>query len=211
MKGYDLENHPGGRQFVRTDDSAQTAMTWYEAAHYCDWLSEQEKIPREQWCYDPKGGVYGPGMKAKDKFWQLTGYRLPTEAEWEFACRAGTETSRYFGVTEALLPRYAWFTANGENHVWPTCRLEPSDLGLFDMLGNAVEWCFDRSGGYPVATDEVIEDTPSTQPVEATEPRVMRGGAFFYPPQNVRSAFRGNDVPVHRDQYIGFRPARTCL
>ncbi len=69
---------------VLTDDSAQTAIGWVEAVHYCDWLSEQEKIPRDQWCYDPKDGVYGPGMKAKDRFWDLTGYRLPTQAEWEF-------------------------------------------------------------------------------------------------------------------------------
>ena len=72
VKGVYLANHPGLRQVVRTDDSPQTALTWYEAAHYCDWLSEQENIPRDQWCYDPKGGAYVAGMKAKEKFWELT-------------------------------------------------------------------------------------------------------------------------------------------
>lgn len=209
VKGLDLANHRELRQIVRTDDSPQTAMTWYEAAHYCDWLSEQEKIPRAQWCYDPKGGTYGPGMKAKEKCWESTGYRLPTEAEWEFTCRGGTVTSRYYGLTERLLPQYAWYLANGENHAWPTAALEPNDLGLFDMLGNAQEWCFDRFGGYPEQKDKVFEDTPSTQPVEAAETRVLRGGAFDDQPSNVRSASRIASRPVGRNPTIGFRPART--
>jgi eukaryotic-like serine/threonine-protein kinase len=209
IKGFDLANRPQLRQFVRTDDSPQTAVTWYEAAHYCDWLSEQEKISRDQWCYDPKGGAYGPGMKAKDKFWDLTGYRLPTEAEWEFACRAGTVTSRYHGLTERLLPQYAWFLTDGENHAWPTATLEPNDLGLFDMLGNAMEWCFDRYSDYPEQKDKVFEDTPPTQPVEAAETRVWRGGAFLYLPSFVRSAFRDSYQPDQRNNSFGFRPART--
>ncbi len=212
VKGFDLANNPQLRQIVRTDDSPQTGITWYEAAHYCDWLSEQEKIPKEQWCYDPKGGAYGPGMKAKEKFWKFTGYRLPTEVEWEFACRGGTVTSRYYGLSERLLPQYAWYLANGENHAWPTATLEPkepNDFGLFDMLGNAMEWCFDRFGGYPEQKDKVFEDNPSTQPVEAAESRVLRGGSFNFQPSIVRSAYRSGDPPDDRLYSIGFRPART--
>ena len=211
VKGFDPANDPLFRDYVRTDDSAQIGVSWCEAAHYCDWLSEQEKIPREQWCYDPKGGVYGPGMKAKDKFWELKGYRLPTQAEWEFACRAGTVTSRYYGLSEQLLPHYARFVANSENHAWPTGTLEPNDWGLFDMLGNAGELCFDAlSSGYRKGQDKVFEDTPTTEPVEGTALRAVRGGSFGSEEFGVRSGRRTNGAsPLARTNHAGFRPART--
>ncbi len=158
---FDPANGPVYRYYVLTDDSAQTGMSWCEAAHYCDWLSEREKIPRNQWCYDPKDGVYGPGMTAKDRFWELTGYRLPTQAEWEFACRAGTVTSRYYGASDQLLPHYARFLANSEEHTWPVGTLEPNDLGSFDMLGNASEMCFDVSSNDRKGLGNVFEDAPT--------------------------------------------------
>jgi serine/threonine protein kinase/formylglycine-generating enzyme required for sulfatase activity len=197
-------------QWVKTDDSPQIGMTWYEAAAYCDWLSEQSKIDRSQWCYDPKGGVYGPGMKPKDKFWELIGYRLPTEAEWEYACRSGTVTSRYHGPTENLLPKYAWYQADSRERTWPGGSLKPNDLGLFDMLGNALEWCFDSYENYPDQPDKVFEDTPGTKPLAVVDRRVARGGAWAYGPPSVRSATRDFHPPDHRASYVGFRPARTC-
>jgi len=209
VKGYGLVDNPEYAPIVRTDDSPQTALTWYEAAHYCDWLSEQEKIPREQWCYDPKGGAYSPGMKAKDRFWDLTGYRLPTEAEWEFACRAGTVTSNYYGLTKPLLPKYARYQENGQNRAWPVGGLKPNDLGLFDMLGNAFEWCFDHYGSYPEQNGKIFEDTPSTRPDNDADRRVLRGGAFANGSVVVRSAYRYDRLPVNRSYTCGFRPART--
>ena len=69
-----------------------------------------------------------------------TGYRLPTEAEWEYACRSGTITSRYYGVSTDLLAKYAWYQANSQDHAWSGGSLLPNELGLFDMLGNVYEW-----------------------------------------------------------------------
>ena len=209
VKIDDVTSNPFFRDYVRTDDSAQIGVSWYEAAHYCDWLSEQEKIARDQWCYDPKDGVYGPGMKAKDRFWELKGYRLPTQMEWEFACRAGTVTGRYYGSTDQLLPHYAWFDANSANHTWPVGILEPNDLGLFDMLGNVRELCFDSQIVRP-EQDKVFDDTPMTGPIERTPNRVTRGGGFGSSSGGLSSGRRCDGTsPVARASNIGFRPVRT--
>ena len=190
------------------------AMTWYEAAHYCNWLSEQEGIPNEQRCYEKnKEGKYGPGMKAKDNFLELTGYRLPTEAEWEYACRAGASSSRYYGVTEALLPQYAWNQVNGDNHTHPVASLKPNDYGLFDMQGNVYEWCYDAYvSQYPTPKEEAEEAVKDARPVAMVKDnvrRVLRGGSFNYRPQDLRSAARNTFPPVNREPNYGFRLART--
>lgn len=195
---------------VRSDDSAMVAMTWFEAAHYCNWLSEQEGIPEDQWCYAKnENGIYGHGMKAKDNFWSLTGYRLPTEAEWEFACRAGANTSRYYGVTETLLSKYAWSMENGNKHTWPVASLKPNDFGLFDMGGNAFEWCYDAIGVYPSWFLGVPADKPNTNVVSQIYERVLRGSSFYYHPSLVRSALRSEYQPGRGASSVGFRPVRT--
>lgn len=195
---------------IRMDDSPMLATTWYEAAQYCNWLSEQEGVPEEQWCYEVNAKMeFGPGMKAKENFLELRGYRLPTEAEWEFACRAGANTSRYYGQSDTLLPEYAWYQANGDNHVWPVASLKPNDFGLFDMHGNASEWCYDVYRDYPSVFKEAVADTPTTDAVSGNAYRVLRGGAFPYPPSDLRSARRYVLLPDVRLNYFGFRPART--
>jgi formylglycine-generating enzyme required for sulfatase activity len=199
------------KSFIRTDDSPMVAMSWYEAAWYCNWLSEQEGIREEQWCYEPNDkGQYGPGMKAKEKFWELSGYRLPTEAEWEFACRATASTSRYYGETETLLTNYAWYDVYEERHPWPVASLKPNDFGLFDMHGNAFEWVYDEFVSHPTASDEAASDSPSTESVDLTgSHRVLRGGSFFFKASGVRSAQRLKYEPDNQFVTFGFRPART--
>jgi formylglycine-generating enzyme required for sulfatase activity len=176
------------------------------AAAYCNWQSKKEGLPKEDWCYLPNGRErYDKGMKIPANVGRRQGYRLPTEAEWECACRAGTQTSRYYGNTLILLDRYAWYLKNSGDpfRVQPCGRALPNDLGLFDMLGNAYEWCQDRQGGEPggaeLSIDEIIDEGH----------RPLRGGAFNFNPAGVRSAYRYWNAPTVRLRYYGLRLART--
>jgi formylglycine-generating enzyme required for sulfatase activity len=132
------------------------------------------------------------------------GYRLPTEAEWEYACRAGTMTSRYYGLSVDLLEKYAWYGAKSHEHAWPGGSLKPNDLGLFDMLGNVFEWCQERALGYQPERMESV----SAEIIDES-PRLFRGGAFGVRPAFVRSAFRDRLAPATQYVYNGFRLART--
>ena len=184
---------------------------WYMAAHYCNWLSEQEGLPRDQWCYLPKSpGVYGEGMSIPADVLERTGYRLPTEAEWEYACRAGAVTSRYYGHSIDLLDAHAQYQANSKEHAWACGSLFSNDFGLFDMLGNVVEWCQDNSNAPKTATKGIYHDLlTKSEIIIEKNPRVLRGGTFVNRPAIVRSAYRLWDAPSGRYTLCGFRLCRT--
>jgi formylglycine-generating enzyme required for sulfatase activity len=202
--------HVSNKKFAPTDDRPVTAVQWYEAAAYCNWLSQQEGIAEDQWCYLPnKDGKFAAGMRTRPGYLSLAGYRLPTEAEWEFACRAGALTSRFYGETEDLLGEYAWYFRNSQQRLLaPVGSLKPNDLGLFDMLGNATEWCHERITTYPQGGG-VSEEFEDVEPVADPQPRLLRGGSFFYQAAVVRSAYRDRNLPPVRLNDAGFRPART--
>jgi formylglycine-generating enzyme required for sulfatase activity len=142
---------------------------------------------------------------------ERTGYRLPTEAEWEFSCRAGTSTSRYHGLSVALLGAYARDQASSQDHAWPGGSLLDNDLGLFDMLGNVYEWCQDPYGRYqPGADGSITDQIALREHIYDRNPRLLRGGSFTYLPPFVRSASRFRDAPPNRNAVLGFRIARTC-
>ena len=172
------------------DDCPIGGVVWYEAAMYCNRLSEEEGIPESQWCYDVSNDSY----RLAPDYLQRTGYRLPTEAEWEYACRAGTVTSRYYGDTEELLGEYGWFFANAAERTWPTGTLKPNDYGLFDMYGNNYEWCQDRYAAYP--SNRRMDREDQEIDVRENDSRVLRGGSFNYNARYLRSAYR-NGAPAH--------------
>jgi formylglycine-generating enzyme required for sulfatase activity len=138
----------------------------------------------------------------------LTGYRLPTEAEMEYATRAGGLTSRYYGETEDLLAKYAWYSKNSNEIIWPVGSLKPNDLGLFDVHGNVYTWCQEIYKSYRKG-DEATDDQGDGLVAASTVSRVLRGGSFANLPSLVRSSYRSFNVPTIRSNDYGFRPART--
>jgi formylglycine-generating enzyme required for sulfatase activity len=190
-------------------DGPQVGTSWYQAAAYCNWLSRREGLPE---CYEPNPSRQDPlAMKIKPDALSLGGYRLPTEGEWEYACRAGAETSRYFGASVELLGRYAWYNATAQAHAWRCGSLLPNELGLFDMLGNAHEWGQDvrlpyraDSGGQVTEPETIINSL-----VDLSNPRQLRGGAFINQQANLRSAYRAWSQPSGQNTFDGFRPSRT--
>jgi formylglycine-generating enzyme required for sulfatase activity len=188
------------------EDGPIVLVSWYQAAAYCNWLSRQEGLSEKEWCYPKDPGRLRPGMVLEEGYLRRQGYRLPTEAEWEFGCRAGAVTPRYYGRSLALLGHYAWFQENAGEHAHPVGRLRPNDLGLFDMLGNASEWCQDRAGPYPGENVEDAEDRDRSDP----ENHPLRGSGYIYHGVTLRAGMRYFDRPALRHFLVGFRVARTC-
>jgi eukaryotic-like serine/threonine-protein kinase len=191
-------------------DLPAVPATWFQAAAYCNWLSKDAGISESQWCYEMN--ARGEVTKLRPKYLSLTGYRLPTEAEMEYATRAGTICSRYYGEAESLLPKYAWYTKNSKERIWPAGKLKPNDFGLFDAHGNVWTWCQEASKDYPPANNTTItEDVEDDLEIVPTHSRVLRGGSFYNQASNLRSAYRDDDMPTYRINRVGFRVARTIL
>ncbi|MBL8848170.1 MAG: formylglycine-generating enzyme family protein, partial [Planctomycetaceae bacterium] len=187
--------------------SPMTDLSWVDAAKYCRWLSEQEDIPEEEMCFPPLDQITADVQLPPDVL-ERTGYRLPTAAEWEYSCRAGTTTSRWIGGREQL-PICAWFRENSEDHAHPTGVLSPNGLGLFDTLGNVVEYC---QNYYFDDLPETVDGQPIVDGADSRDgySREARGGSFGYPPASLRASTREvieyADIPLSE---AGFRLART--
>jgi hypothetical protein len=197
-----------GRQRFNSDPRGPVCTpSWYEAAAFCNWLSLRENL---QPCYEPdEQGRYGPGMRIPADVWHRSGYRLPTEAEWEYACRAGTRTGRYFGG-RSLLDHYAWFNMNADGHAHPCGILLPNDLGLFDMIGNVDEWCEDRLGDYQPGPDgKVIDQRTAESVLDKDTSHILRGGYFGDVAAHLNAAHRIWNTPHNQLGAYGFRVART--
>jgi len=143
----------------------------------------------------------------------LTGYRLPTEVEMEYAIRAGADTARYYGETEELLPKYARYQINTNSMPSPVGSLKPNDLGLFDVQGNVWTWCQEAYKHYAAGNGDVTaDDREDGQAINSTVARVLRGSSFHERDTSwFRSAVRYNVAPTMNGYNFGVRVARTFI
>ena len=187
-------------------------ITWHEAAAYCNKLSVLNNLKP---CYSCSGSKNKVVCKEtpetqKDGIYYCAGYRLPTEAEWEYAYRALTISAFYNGgITnctgaDANADKVGWYSNNSSKSTHPAGRKTPNSWGLYDLPGNVYEWCHD----WGLANYSGLQ---STNPVGSGTYRVLRGGSWYHPPNNMRAARRNYVSPLTGNQYFGFRPVRTIL
>ncbi|MFN0036377.1 MAG: SUMF1/EgtB/PvdO family nonheme iron enzyme [Saprospiraceae bacterium] len=167
-------------------------VSWFDAVAYCNWLSEQSglapayKIEKEE-----------VGRIAGSK-----GFRLPTEAEWEFAARGGQGGVGYEYAGSNNLDEVGWYNKNSGNQTHPVGEKKANELGLHDMSGNVYEWCWDWYGDYTASKQE------NPQEAASGSSRVVRGGCWLNIPNYCRSAYRYNRNPFNPNYWVGFRVVR---
>ena len=194
-------------------------VSWYDAGVYCNRRSIAERLTP---CYaidgetDPSKWGDGTVPTSNDSKWngvtcnsEANGYRLPTEAEWEYAARAGDDTTNartWSGTkTDADLGKYAWF--NGRNGTSKVGTLAPNEWGLHDMSGNVWEWCWDWDGDY--STESVTNPTGPTGG-SSVDGRVIRGGSWIDYASGCTVSKRIYNVPYDRNDGLGFRLVRSA-
>lgn len=192
----------------RAEDRPVERVRWFDAVRFCNRLSERnERKP----CYritEPEPGSDALPQVEWDR--GADGYRLPTEAEWEYACRAGTETTYGFGDDEAELGEYAWFENNSDNQTHTVGQNKPNAWELHDLHGNVWEWCWDWYDNYKVTSDNARSVTlPNPIGPPTGNSRVVRGGSFNDGPRDLRSAYRDWFQPESRRRGLGFRCVRN--
>jgi formylglycine-generating enzyme required for sulfatase activity len=171
-------------------------VSWYDAIKFCSALSKKEGLED---CY-----TFLPNDKIECDFTKK-GYRLPTEAEWEYACRAGTKTECYSGNDLEMFEMVAWYNDNSDKKTHEVGLKESNAFSLYDMHGNVWEWCWD---GYSI---RYYKESPEIDPtgVNTASNRVLRGGSWYSNVAYCRSAFRVYVVPDLKSDDRGFRIVRT--
>jgi formylglycine-generating enzyme required for sulfatase activity len=162
-------------------------------------------------CYEVNSNnECGDGMHIVADAEERTGYRLPTEAAWEYSCRAGAMTRYPFGDSGSLLKLYAWYRENSNDSVHSTGSLMPNDLGLFDMMGNVSEWCQIQPHALSLATYDFVDFLNERRRIFNISPFPRtRGGDFTYFDGNWRVSFQMDQATYVNAVQMGFRTART--
>ncbi len=180
-------------------------VSWWDAIAYCNWLSEEEGLPvayRLEGEPDEGQMLDADGNLTAD-ITKVIGYRLPTEAEWEYAARGGKHHSPYEYSGSDNVDDVAWYRGNSERKTWPVGLKLPNALGIFDMSGNVWEWCSDRWYSY-------TEESKTNPYVSRGSGRVLRGSSWGSSATDVHVAYRGGSSPTAAYNFYGFRVTRTA-
>lgn len=170
-------------------------VNWFDAVNYCNWLSNKENLSKYY-------KVDGANVSIIDT---AKGYRLPTEAEWEFAARGGSKTKGTFFAGGNTIGEVGWYVDNADGRTHPVATKVPNELGLYDMTGNVWEWVWDYYSENYYQNPAV----PNPQGPATGTYRVMRGGAWYNYGNYAQVVTRQNHDPGFRQNSVGFRVART--
>jgi formylglycine-generating enzyme required for sulfatase activity len=201
-------SHPFAPEIGPEGTCPVNKVSWIAAARYCNWLSRRAGMSDDELVY-PLVPTITDGLRVPAENLNRHGYRLPTEDEWEFACRAGARTKWFFGQSDAPLPRFGRYLANSDEHTWPVGQLRPNPFGLFDTYGNVHEWCHDTYDGNDAVSAIVRTDVDLGGPDVRPGERLFRGGSYRSMTRLVRTAKRYSYPPNTNLSPLGFRIART--
>jgi formylglycine-generating enzyme required for sulfatase activity len=216
-KANPVVTHTYTKKYAPESACPQVSVTWYEAIAYCRWLSEEEGIPETEWVYPltvkeiMAAAAENKALMMPQDYLKRKGYRLLSEAEWEYSARSGTQSAYHFGDSVELLREYGWYTKNtNDAQSFPVGEKKPNEWGLFDMTGNSYSWVQDRFLRYPNGSRlKPGLDVEDKQSITDNEGRVLRGGSFLELASFLRSSVRADGRPSSRNVIIGFRLSRT--
>ncbi len=192
------------RESFKGENRPVEQISWADAAMYCNLRSRNEGL---QPCYDETTTACN---------FAANGYRLPTEAEWEYACRAGSDKAYCFGSDARQLSQYAWFGENADKKTQPVAQRKPNPWGLYDMCGNVAEWCNDvYDPAYYAKSPQAENPVENPRGPAEGERYVLRGGAWNSTVDACRSSARVGENPGFQDacfarDAIGFRCVRRA-